>query len=99
MCEESFVGYIGDYRVHDSRVKEINSYEDILQVSLISEDTDMIIVKFLGVKSVRSNRPKGMILYSISEMKESPPFRKFVFVNWDEDDDASLEVIAQDCII
>jgi len=40
-----------------------------------------------------------MILYSISEMEEQPPFRKFVFVNYDEEDDSSLEIVAQDCII
>lgn len=40
-----------------------------------------------------------MVLYSISAMEKQPPFRKFVFVNWDEEDDASLEIIARDCII
>lgn len=99
MDDENFVGYIGDYRVHDSRIKAIESDENTLQVSLISEDNEIIIVKFVGIKSVRSNRPEGMILYSISEMEEQSPFRKFVFVNWDEEDDASLEIIAHDCIL
>ncbi|MCY6372200.1 hypothetical protein [Clostridium ganghwense] len=99
MHEESFVRYIGDYRVHDSRIKAIESDQNTLQVSLRSEDNEIIIVKFVGVKSVSSNRPEGMILYSISEMKEQSPFRKFVFVNWNDDDDASLEIISQDCII
>ena len=97
--EEILIGYIGDYRVHDSKIKEIESDENILQVSLKSEEDEIVVVKFLGAKSISSNRPEGMILYAICEMKEQSPFRKFVFVNTDEEDDAFLEIIAQDCII
>jgi hypothetical protein len=99
MQEGSFVRYIGDYRLHDSRIKEIKSAEDILQVSLESEENEIITVKFVGVKSINSNRPEGMIIYSISEMVWQSPYRKFVFVNWDEGDDALLEIIALDYII
>lgn len=99
MYEEIFVGYIGDYRIHDSKIKSIKSEEDNFQVSLISEDNEIIIVKFVGVKSIKVNRPEGMILYSISEMEEQSPFRKFIFVNSDEENDAELEIIAHDYII
>lgn len=40
-----------------------------------------------------------MILYSITEMKESFPLRRFVFVNDDDEGESSLEIIAHDCII
>lgn len=99
MNEEKVIGYIGDYRIHDSSIKAIVSDEDTIQVSLITEDNEMISAKFVGVKSVESNKAEGMIIYSIVEKEEKSHFRKFVFVNWDEEDDASLEVIAQDCII
>ncbi|MBM7870715.1 hypothetical protein JOC70_002209 [Clostridium pascui] len=81
MDNEKFIGYIGDYRIHDSKIKAIESDKANIQVSLISEDRESIIIKFVEVKSVKSNSPEGMIIYSISEMKEQLPFRKFVFVN------------------
>jgi hypothetical protein len=99
MDEEIFIGYIGDYRVHDGRIKEITSDKDSVQVSLISYDGETILVEFTGVKSIRSYRPEGMILYSICEMKEQPPYRRFAFVNENEEDDAFLEIIALDCVI
>ncbi|MEG1798391.1 MAG: hypothetical protein RR262_18095 [Clostridium sp.] len=99
MNDGDFVRYIGDYRIHDSRIKTIESDKTNTQVSLISEDKEIIIVKFIEVKSVSYNNAEGMIIYSISEMKEQMPFRKFVFVNWDEEDHSSLEIVAQDCII
>lgn len=99
MNNENFIRYVGDYRIHDSKIKAIESDKDSIQVSLISADNEIIKVKFVEVKSVHSNNAESMILYSISEMEEQPPFRKFVFVNWDEEDDSSLEIVAQDCLI
>lgn len=99
MNNEKFIGYIGDYKIHDSKIKAIESNKDSIQVSLISEDNEIIRIKFVEVKSVKSNNAEGMILYSISEMEEQLPFRRFVFVNWDEEDDSLLEIVAQDCII
>jgi hypothetical protein len=37
-----------------------------------------------------------MMVYALTEMPATPPLRRFVFVNWDEEDDASLEVVARD---
>lgn len=99
MNNENFIGYIGDYRIHDSRVKAIKSDKDNIQVSLITEDKNIVIVTFIEAKSVKSKNAEDMIIYSISEMEEQLPFRKFVFVNWDEEDDSSLEIVARDCII
>lgn len=99
MNNEKFIGYIGDYKIHDSKIKAIESDKDNIQVSLISEDNEIIRVKFVEVKSVKSNNAEGMILYSISEMEEQLLFRRFVFVNWDEEDESSLEIVAQACII
>ena len=36
------------------------------------------------------------MVYALSELRAEPPSRRFVFPNWDEDDDAFLELIAQD---
>ncbi len=99
MNDENFIGYIGDYRIHDSKIKAIKTNKDNIQVSLVSGDKEIIQVKFIEVKSVKSNNAEGMILYSISEMKEQLPFRKFIFVHWDEEDVSALEIVAQDCIV
>jgi len=37
-----------------------------------------------------------MTLYALSEMDYEAPQRHFLFVNWDDEDDAQLEVIARD---
>ena len=34
------------------------------------------------------------MLYSLNEMSYPPPLRRFVFVNWEEEDSATLEVVA-----
>ena len=99
MDKDEFIEYIGDYRVHESRIKAIKSAGDTIEISLKSQDGEIIIVKFLGVKSVNANRAEGMILYAIAEVKEQYPLRKFVFINWDEEDEASLEIIAHDYLI
>lgn len=99
MSEERFIQYVGDYRIHDSRVKEIRCDKNDVTVILISEDDETIIVNFSGVKSISSNKSEGMILYAISEMKESSPLRRFVFVNDDDEGEASLEIIAEECIV
>ncbi|WP_159882787.1 hypothetical protein [Paenibacillus puerhi] len=54
-----------------------------------------MVVRFYGVKTIHSNRPIGMMLYAISEMKESQTLRRFIFGNWDERDDASFEIVAE----
>jgi hypothetical protein len=43
------------------------------------------VVLFEEVQAVEMNQPEGMVLYSPSEMRASPPLRKFVFSNNEED--------------
>jgi len=53
-------------------------------------------LKFLDVQRIKQHQPVGMQLYALAEMAEPHPWRRFVFVNWDEEDDAQLEVISKD---
>lgn len=94
---DNFIGYIGDYRIHDSTIQEIRSSEKKLDVLLKTMDADIITVRFLHPVRVISNKPVGMFLYAITELETEDPFRKFVFANWDEEDDAYFEVFAEDC--
>ena len=47
------------------------------------------------MQSVDADQAEGMLLYSLSEMKSPPPYRKFVFTNSDDDDSARLEIVAR----
>ncbi len=40
------------------------------------------------------NQPEGMLLYSLSEMRASPPLRKFEFTNNEEDHPGYLSILA-----
>lgn len=44
MDEDEFIEYIGDYKVHDSRIKTIELAGDTIQISLKSEDDEKISV-------------------------------------------------------
>ncbi|MDU0202035.1 hypothetical protein ACYEXS_24445 [Paenibacillus sp. MAH-36] len=94
--EDQFLTYIGDFRIHDSKIECIYWEDNILSVTLKGYEGGAILIKFTGVQTVNSNRPLGMMLYAISEMSKSGPYRKFLFANWRDDDDASLEIISED---
>ncbi|WP_426451962.1 hypothetical protein ACP26L_07760 [Paenibacillus sp. S-38] len=93
---EEFLAYIGDYRIHDSNVESILWENTLLSVTLKGYEGERIVIKFNGVQTINSNRPLGMMLYALSEMRINGPYRKFLFANWRDEDDASLEVIAED---
>ena len=67
-----------------------------MDVLLEAEDGHRIRIHFSGVANVVANRPEGMTLYALTELKAQAPLRRFSFVNWDEKDDARLEVTAKD---
>jgi len=94
MSDDAFVGYVGDPSLHDGRITDVREASGQLQVMVQSESGALLIVTFTGVRSVVSNRSVGMVLYSLSEISTSGPGRQFVFANWDEEDDAKLEVQA-----
>ncbi|OPH47018.1 hypothetical protein BC351_40490 [Paenibacillus ferrarius] len=93
--KDQFLGFIGDYRIHDSKIEGILWENTNLTVALRSYEGEVVVFKFYGVQTINSNRPIGMMLNSVSEMKKNEPFRKFLFANWDEDDNASFEIVAE----
>jgi hypothetical protein len=97
--ENCFIGYIGDHKIHDSNIQEIFEEQNDIRVFLKSPDGDAISIRFLEVKSYKSCNPIGMMLYAICEKQELDPFRRFVFINWDEEDNTFLEVVAKRFII
>lgn len=96
MAEKSFVRYWSSESVHDGKVRQVKQDSDRLRVLIETAEGRLVSFEFSGVQSVKQNRPEGMILYSLSEMEGIPPFRSFSFVNWDDDDESYLEVVAME---
>jgi hypothetical protein len=90
------MAYVGGPQLHDATVMRVDILGKVLEVLVKSETGDMLKISFFGVESMNSNRSEGMIIYALAEIKAEGPVRHFVFVNWDEKDDAALEVKAAD---
>ena len=80
----------------------------VLRVSVEGKGAEVVVegysgrehvVLFEGVNEVEMNAPEGMVLYSLSEMRATPPFRRFVFTNSDENHPGFLSVVAKDFYI
>jgi hypothetical protein len=96
LSEESFIGYLNEPDIHDATVQQVIQGDRQISVVVKTSKGLLFRFEFSDVRSVKMNHPEGMVLYSLSEMKEPSPYRRFVFTNWDEQDDASLEVVARE---
>jgi hypothetical protein len=96
MSHPEFVGYVGDPDFHDGRIVSVEPNGGDLTVVVQGASGRRLLVSFSDVQSTSSKRPEGMVLYALSEMRGAPPWRRFSFANWDETDDAYLEVVARD---
>ena len=94
MNNNVFVAYVGPPSLHDGKITGVRNGPGQVNVTVQSESGALLSIDFTGVHSVRSNRPVGMVLYALCEMAASGPRRRFVFANWGEEDDATLEVQA-----
>jgi hypothetical protein len=95
MTSDDFVGYVGDPDFHDGAVVRVVADGDLACVVVRGASGQEYAVEFHGVKAVRSNRPEEMMIYALTEMRTLAAARRFVFSNWEDDDDASLEVEAE----
>jgi hypothetical protein len=95
MTSEDFVAYVGDPDFHDGAVLGVVVDGDLARIVVRGASGQEYVVEFHGVKEVRSNRPEGMMLYALTEMRTGVGARRFVFSNWEPDDDANLEVEAE----
>ena len=95
MAESSFVGYIGDADFHDGHVIGVEQHSSTVNVRVRGASGQVYLVEFTGVLTMRAARPEGMMLYALSEFSGKLPMRRFVFVNWDDDSEAYLEVDAE----
>lgn len=94
MSNNSFVQYWTSDDVHDGRIRLVVVEGDRVRVSVETYEGRLVVFEFAGVQEVKQNRPEGMLLYSLAELNETAPLRRFVFANWDDEDEAYLEIIA-----
>jgi Cysteine-rich CPCC len=91
---EGFVGYRGGHDLHDAKVVSVEQDSDVARVVIETVDGRRILLEFFEVASLTQSQANGMMLYGLSEFESTAPLRRFVFANWDDDDDARLEVVA-----
>ena len=96
MAIDEFIAYAGDPDFHDGSVVSVVEERDSTRVVVRGASGQEFVVEFRGVKAMRSCKPEGMLIYSLSEMKAQPPARRFEFANWHEDDDAFFSIDAED---
>ena len=101
MDNKVFVGYVGSPDIHDGEIIHFEHKGDKATVVVKGGWLgNRITLEFVGVESVESEDPIGMILYSLNEAKAPPPMRMFAFVNWYEHDEpegkAYLRILARD---
>ena len=95
MSSPDFVGYINEPDIHDGVILKVEQSDTKVRVLVRSYESQLYAFEFDLVQSVKSFEPKGMMLYSLTEMAAEEPFRRFVFGNWDEEGKGLLEVVAQ----
>lgn len=92
--EYRFLCYVGNRAVDDGHLERVSHPKEGLDVVLTDPAGRTVVVQFRGVKSVTEKHPEGMAVYGVGETTATPPWRRFVFVNWGGDDSA-LEVVAE----
>ena len=92
---DAFIAYIGSWEIHDAVIQRIENGHQTVTVFLKACDGHDFAVRFYGVTRQEGHNAEGMMLYALSERSASGPLRTFVFGNWDDEDPARLEIVAE----
>ncbi len=92
---QSQIVYVGPPELHDGHVVGVEREGDRATVRVRGSDGQPLALEFTGVTKL-SGRPEGMLLFGLAEFRTGSPSRQFFFANWEEWDDAGLEVTARD---
>lgn len=105
MSEQEFIGYIQEPDVRDAVIIEaefksglLRSVFDkrVVRVMVLTYDDRLFVIAFRGVRSASITNVKGMRLHSLKEMYATPPFRRFLFVDSEEENNRYVEVVARE---
>jgi hypothetical protein len=96
--ERKFKAYVGDPDFHDGTVLRVRRDSSQVNVDIKGYSGKIFSVRFVGVHSILSHEPEGMVIYALNEMEAMAPLRHFVFPNSRELDeeggDSVLEIKA-----
>lgn len=92
------IEYVGPAELHDGHLLGYERAGDRVTVRVRGADGRDLALEFTGVTDVTASRPEGMLLYGLAELGADRigPTRQFMFANWEEWDDAGLEIAAHD---
>jgi hypothetical protein len=105
MSEQRFIGYIQEPDVRDGVIIATEFKSGFLRalfdkrvvlVIVLTCDERLFVITFRGVRSASITNVKGMRLHSLKEMYATPPFRRFLFVDSEEENNRDVEVVARD---
>jgi|SRR5579884_1865667 len=91
-----FVGYVGPPEIHDAVIERVDLGPDVLVVGLRTDfgRGPALRIEFDQPSAIDQHRAVGMTLYALAELSSENGRRRFQFVNWEEIDDARLELEA-----
>ena len=92
MNDHGFIGYIGDPDIHDGHIRALEFSSQKTKVTIESYIGKSFTIEFHDVAWLKSEHPIGMMLYALAEWRGEGKSRRFIFANWDEEDDAYLEI-------
>jgi len=90
------VRYVGPEGLHDGHLVSVERSADTATVLVRTHGGETLRLEFSGVQALTAVRPEGMLLYGLAEFEADGPLRQFMFANWEEWDDAGLEIAARD---
>jgi hypothetical protein len=86
--------HLGPADFHDGSIERVDRSADRERVTVRGESGQRYSVIFSGVTELQAVRPEGMLLYALSESPAEGAVRRFSFTNWEDEDDARLEISA-----
>src|SRR5437588_12812021 len=93
---KEFIAYVGGRDIHDGFIRKVDIDGQKINVTIEGASGQSFIIQFREVAWVKSHRPEGMMLYALAEWRGDGSVRRFVFSNWEEEDDAFLEIGAKE---
>ena len=93
---DEFLAYVCPADLHDGTVLAVEHRGADATVRVRGADAKEYRLLFRGVCALRAHRAEGMMLYAVAELRSDGPARRFVFSNWEESDDARLEIDARE---
>src|SRR4051812_4119495 len=99
MANDAFkdlIAYVGGRDIHDGYIRKVEVDRKKVSVTIEGGSGSYFVIEFQQVAWFKAHRPEDMMLYALAEWRGDGSVRRFVFSNWEEEDDAFLEIGAKD---